>query len=162
MQVLVVAAAIEPGSEPAPQNFWSTLFAARAGRMDTWRAGPGGYVGLTPPCLLLRKIVPSLTELPIFQIALQQKRPAPPQRVPYRCPTLLAGLGRKKQHPRDAHCGWKANSPFNCPSCPLSDCSTVEALQSNGATTYRGEVAQQTHRCDGSGASHNRLHKITA
>ena len=33
--------------------------------------------GQATPCLLVLKIVPFLTELPIFQIALQQKDPAP-------------------------------------------------------------------------------------
>ena len=64
----------------------------------TLRLATGGYLGLTPPCLLVLKIVPPLTELPIFQIALQQKDPAPlAQKMgPIGAgPTILAVLGRK-------------------------------------------------------------------
>lgn len=75
MPALVRAAAIEPGSEAAQRNFSQHFLLPRGGRMGkplglTLQPCPGGYFGLTPPCLLVLKIVPSLTELPIFQIAL--------------------------------------------------------------------------------------------
>ena len=43
----------------------------------TLRLATGGYVGLTPPLLLVLKIVPSLTELPIFQIHCNKRTPPP-------------------------------------------------------------------------------------
>jgi hypothetical protein len=68
-------------ANPLGEIFICACSLPRGGRMGkplglTLHPCPGGYLGLTPPCLLVLKIVPSLTELPIFQIALQQKDPA--------------------------------------------------------------------------------------
>jgi hypothetical protein len=59
--------------------------------------------------LLALKIVPSLTEVPIFQIALQQKDPAPPcsDDGSHLHGGHLPGRAREERisTPRDTHCG---------------------------------------------------------
>ena len=65
----------------------------------TLRPRPRGYAGRPPPSLLVLKIVPSLTELSIFQIAPQQKDLAPLAKKmgPILLgPTLLSRIGTKK------------------------------------------------------------------
>ena len=103
MPALMLAAAIEY-SEPAQGNFSQHFLLPARDRMGkplglTLHPCPGGYLGLTPPCLLVLKIVPSLTELSIFQ-------PPCTENGSHIVGAHHAGRARKKnQHPRDTQCG---------------------------------------------------------